>query len=284
MVRSKRKKTSVRRTASVDQALARISSIASSPINSNFLDVNAISTPTGKNKRKQLKHFLKEEDENIKRFEKIFIDDIESFETEFAMKKLTISSSFLYKPLKSFKVYREKYAVDEIENVEKENSIDGISIPSNKTNSTSELKKLDVPDVLQKDKKKRSKLVTRTPVSLISSTPITTITPKVNMNKPLTVIRHARIGEQAVSMSGSPLMLSSVPREDVATVSVPLQDGRIATILPTPGFQREHMPSLNDETKVQLKKLYKNLATFFSSEDSDINDDTENSSFSLMNK
>lgn len=65
MVRSKRKKTSVRRTASVDQALARISSIASSPINSNFLDDNAISTPTGKNNRKQLKRFLKEGESSI---------------------------------------------------------------------------------------------------------------------------------------------------------------------------------------------------------------------------
>lgn len=58
-------------------------------------------------------------------------------------------------------------------------------------------------------------------------------------------------------------MVSSVPRDDVATVSVPLHDGRVVTILPSGEFQPEHMPILDDETKEQLQTLYKNLGVIF---------------------
>lgn len=57
-----------------------------------------------------------------------------------------------------------------------------------------------------------------------------TVTPKVNMEEPMSMMRRPNQGEVALSMTGSPLMISSVSRDDMATVSVPLANGNVNTI------------------------------------------------------
>ncbi len=84
------------------------------------------------------------------------------------------------------------------------------------------------------------------------------VTPKVNPNQPMAVLRRPRMGEMAISMSGSPLMVSSVSHDEVISVSIPLPDGRILSILPTEGIDAANL-SLDNETRLQLKKLRQNL-------------------------
>lgn len=50
------------------------------------------------------------------------------------------------------------------------------------------------------------------------------------MEEPMSMMRRPNQGEVALSMTGSPLMISSVSRDDMATVSVPLANGNVNTI------------------------------------------------------
>lgn len=54
-----------------------------------------------------------------------------------------------------------------------------------------------------------------------------TITPKVDFSKPLSVRRRPKQGELAVSLTGSPLCVSSVTHDTFASVNVPLPDGKV---------------------------------------------------------
>jgi len=51
------------------------------------------------------------------------------------------------------------------------------------------------------------------------------------MHEPISMMRRPNQGEVALSMTGSPLMVSSVSRDDMATVSVPLANGNVIIIL-----------------------------------------------------
>lgn len=84
------------------------------------------------------------------------------------------------------------------------------------------------------------------------------VTPKVNPNQPLSVLRRPRQGEFALSMDGSPLMVSSVTYDDMVTVTIPLADGRVLSILPTEGIDAADL-SLDEITRNQLLKLRSNL-------------------------
>lgn len=57
------------------------------------------------------------------------------------------------------------------------------------------------------------------------------VTPKMNMNEPMSMMRRPNQGEVAISMTGSPLMISSVTRDDMVTASVPLANGNVNEIL-----------------------------------------------------
>lgn len=48
------------------------------------------------------------------------------------------------------------------------------------------------------------------------------------MNEPMSVMRRPNQGEIALSMTGSPLLVSNVSRENMATVSVPLLNGNVS--------------------------------------------------------
>lgn len=84
-----------------------------------------------------------------------------------------------------------------------------------------------------------------------------TVTPKVNMNEPMSMMRRPNQGEVALSMTGSPLMISSVSRDDMATVSVPLANGNILSILPRTGVAMNI--SFDEQTKNELLLLKGNI-------------------------
>lgn len=97
----------------------------------------------------------------------------------------------------------------------------------------------------------------KTPVNRnIPSMPV--VTPKVNPNSALTVLRRPKQGEFAMSAAGSPLMVSSVTNDDVVSISIPMPDGRVFSILPTEGIDGADL-NLDPTTKAQLLKLRHNL-------------------------
>ncbi|GLV36375.1 borealin-related [Carabus blaptoides fortunei] len=85
------------------------------------------------------------------------------------------------------------------------------------------------------------------------------VTPKVKPNTPLAYLRHPKQGEMAISMQGSPLLVSSVTSETCANVNIPLGDGRILSLQPNRGLRMSQFPNLDDETRTQLRTLRDNL-------------------------
>lgn len=61
--------------------------------------------------------------------------------------------------------------------------------------------------------------------------PINTITPKINPNMALTMLRHPRQGEIGISINGSPLLVSTIHNQDLANVNIPLENGNVSLIL-----------------------------------------------------
>ncbi|KAF2893664.1 hypothetical protein ILUMI_12519 [Ignelater luminosus] len=93
----------------------------------------------------------------------------------------------------------------------------------------------------------------------ISALSFGTITPKVKPNIPQVVLRRPKQGEMALSMQGSPLMVSSVSSDALANVNIPLQDGRILTIQPQRGLRTSQIPDFDPETRRQIETLRDNL-------------------------
>ncbi|XP_046677060.1 uncharacterized protein LOC124365150 [Homalodisca vitripennis] len=101
--------------------------------------------------------------------------------------------------------------------------------------------------------------VFKTPLLSARRLPLgTTITPKIYSETPITVMRRPLHGELAISLSGSPLMVGATSCEDIPTVNVPLQDGRIFSIMPEEGAPFD-IPSLDETTKKYLKTLRDHL-------------------------
>lgn len=79
--------------------------------------------------------------------------------------------------------------------------------------------------------------------------PVSSVTPKVNMSEPMSVLRRPNQGEIALSMTGSPLMVSSVARDDMATISVPLANGNVSKIIMYPKYFSYQKKSLLKKKK-----------------------------------
>ncbi|XP_050521156.1 borealin [Daktulosphaira vitifoliae] len=110
------------------------------------------------------------------------------------------------------------------------------------------------PPLSEKNNESRYK----TPVNRPPIPTSATVTPKVNMNEPISVMRRPNQGEVALSMTGSPLMVSSVSRDDMATVSVPLANGNVLSILPRTGAACMDI-SFDEQTKKELLLLKGNI-------------------------
>jgi len=117
--------------------------------------------------------------------------------------------------------------------------------------------------------RKRSVSVSDAPPPVFTRTPSSskkpffplTVTPKVNLNAPVSMKRRPLNSEIALSIHGSPLMCGSVPRDDIPTVTVPLGDGRVFSIAAegTPGENSTDIPEWDEETKKYLKTLRQHL-------------------------
>lgn len=86
-----------------------------------------------------------------------------------------------------------------------------------------------------------------------------TITPKVQLGTPISILRYARMGETLVSASGSPV--AGVPgMSDQANIAIPLADG-VISVRPTSmgDFDRNLLHRIDPSTLSQLKKLQDNL-------------------------
>lgn len=78
-------------------------------------------------------------------------------------------------------------------------------------------------------------------------------------NAPQLVLRRPKLGEVAVSMQGSPLLVSGVVSDDVPNVNIPLGDGRTISIQPQRGLRASLLPALDLQTKKQIEALRDNL-------------------------
>lgn len=78
-------------------------------------------------------------------------------------------------------------------------------------------------------------------------------------NTPQLVLRRPKIGEVAVSMQGSPLLVSGVVTDEVPNVNIPLGDGRTISIQPKRGLRPSLLPALDLHTKKQIEALRDNL-------------------------
>uniref|UniRef100_A0A1B6MNW3 Borealin C-terminal domain-containing protein n=2 Tax=Graphocephala atropunctata TaxID=36148 RepID=A0A1B6MNW3_9HEMI len=88
--------------------------------------------------------------------------------------------------------------------------------------------------------------------------PGATIKPKIR-DSPITVMRRPIPGEIAVSMNGSPLMVGATSQDDFPTVNVPMEDGRVVSIMPEAGAQPDDLPYFDEATKGYLKTLQRHL-------------------------
>nr|CAI5825690.1 unnamed protein product [Callosobruchus analis] len=94
----------------------------------------------------------------------------------------------------------------------------------------------------------------------ISRNEIGTITPKCNIKQPQLILRRPRGGEVAFSQEGSPLMPGAYVGDNVVNLNIPLDDGRVISLLPEMGTIRESIiPQFEPETLKQLERLRNNL-------------------------
>lgn len=78
-------------------------------------------------------------------------------------------------------------------------------------------------------------------------------------NTPLSILRRPKQGEMAISMQGSPLLVSGVITETCANVNIPLEDGRILSLQPSRSLRMSEIPNLDEHTRQQLLALRDNL-------------------------
>lgn len=78
-------------------------------------------------------------------------------------------------------------------------------------------------------------------------------------NTPQLVLRRPKLGEVAVSMQGSPLLVSGMVSDEVPNVNIPLGDGRTISIQPKRGLRPSLLPAFDMDTIKQIATLRDNL-------------------------
>ncbi|RZF43273.1 hypothetical protein LSTR_LSTR001534 [Laodelphax striatellus] len=202
---------------------------------------------------------------------------IDEYVTSATMFKLSLKSHLLKTPLWKFKEYRDTYTVDVIDITENVENAEPKREPRRLRNSSAD--RFKVPVAMKKPTGRVSRSVTRARNSTMK-TPnmsqfagmcdMTPITPKFNVNMPVSVLRHPRLGEQAVSLSGSPLHVT-IPADNNPTVNVPLSDGKVMTIHPLIHLNQgsHHLPALDPECRDKLQSIQKYLQQMLNGHDSD---------------
>ncbi|VEN51488.1 unnamed protein product [Callosobruchus maculatus] len=99
-----------------------------------------------------------------------------------------------------------------------------------------------------------------TPMNQATRSDVGLITPKCNIKQPQLILRRPRGGEVAFSQEGSPLMPGAYVGDNVVNLNIPLDDGRVISLLPEMGTIRESIiPEFEPETLKQLERLRMNL-------------------------
>ncbi|XP_065092466.1 borealin-like isoform X2 [Ochlerotatus camptorhynchus] len=116
--------------------------------------------------------------------------------------------------------------------------------------------------IVGKDRTSRSKIKTPmpNPRQAISVDRIYgKITPKVQPNAPLALIRHARLGEHVYSITGSPVITSNI-LEATANVNIPIKNGMLA-IRPTEmdSVDPTLVRKIDPDVLAELRQLQDNL-------------------------
>lgn len=85
------------------------------------------------------------------------------------------------------------------------------------------------------------------------------ITPKVQPNTPMALLRHARTGESVFSITGSPV-ITSVSGDQMANVNIPVGDS-ILSIRPTEmgNIDPSYISRIDKDTINHLKVLQQNI-------------------------
>lgn len=78
-------------------------------------------------------------------------------------------------------------------------------------------------------------------------------------NTPQILLRRPKQGEVAVSMQGSPLLVSGVVTDEVPNVNIPLGNGTTISIQPQRGLRTSLLPALDEHTRKQIEALRDNL-------------------------
>ncbi|CAH1992898.1 unnamed protein product [Acanthoscelides obtectus] len=103
-------------------------------------------------------------------------------------------------------------------------------------------------------------VVCSTPMNQATRNDIGTITPKCNIKQPQLILRRPRGGEVAFSQEGSPLMPGAYVGDNLVNLNIPLDDGRVISLLPEMGTIRDSIiPQFDPETLQQLDRLRRNL-------------------------
>lgn len=85
------------------------------------------------------------------------------------------------------------------------------------------------------------------------------ITPKVQPNTPMALLRHARTGESVFSVTGSPV-ITSIAGEKMANVNIPIGDS-VLSIRPTEmgNIDPSYISRIDNNTINHLKVLQQNI-------------------------
>ncbi|XP_025408736.1 uncharacterized protein LOC112682376 [Sipha flava] len=242
-------------------------------------EFNLTANSTIANQPKNIKEILNEfdtEKNNIEiRFAEAFEDFRNKVENAFLMVKINLSGSMnmnLYDYIAQCNAKKSNNVVSSTSKINERPSRNvtrtaenktarqqSASNIKNKTNSSSTvIKHRSATRHEDKAPLEKNESKFKTPVNKpIPIFPSVTVTPKVNMNEPISVMRRPNQGEVALSMTGSPLMVSSVSRDDMATVSVPLANGNVLSILPRAGATMD--VSFDEQTKSELLLLKGNI-------------------------
>ncbi|KAG4071335.1 hypothetical protein HA402_004039 [Bradysia odoriphaga] len=89
---------------------------------------------------------------------------------------------------------------------------------------------------------------------------IAPVTPKIQMNTPMSLLRYPKIGETIISMSGSPVIVNGGAMQGIANINIPIKDGMFS-MQPNAitDVDSDLVSRIDHTTMNQLKQLQANL-------------------------
>lgn len=86
------------------------------------------------------------------------------------------------------------------------------------------------------------------------------VTPKIQMNTPMSLLRYPKVGETIISMSGSPVIVNGGAMQGVANINIPIKDGMFS-MQPNAitDVDSDLVSRIDTSTLDQLRQLQANL-------------------------